>query len=116
MKFLNNLFNWLTFGVFKIDNTPEHNEELKSHNDIIEDSYIDYDEWIRLEFEKAEAIKKCKGRKEKVVVLKKDGEEIAYGCNIYQLSINSKFPAKSLYRAYQGKRRYKNVYEVTNLE
>jgi hypothetical protein len=112
MKFLNKLFNWLC----GIKDETENIIEMKTEPLIIEDSYPEYEDWFRLEQEKYEAINKCKGCKDKVFVLKKDGEDIAYAPNIYRLALKSKIPAKSLYRAYKANRTYKKIYEVTKLE
>lgn len=112
MKFLNKLFNWL-IGIKEEEvNIIDMHTEPK----IIEDDYVEYEEWLRLEEEKKEAIKKCKGCRDKVFILKKDGEDIAYAANILQLAVKNNIPAKSLYRCYKANKPYKKVYTISKLE
>lgn len=112
MKFLNKLFNW----IFGTEEETENIIDMHTKPQIIEDEYVDYGDWIDLELQKQKAINKCKGCRDKVFVLKRNGEDIAYASNIRQLAIVSNIPSKSLYRAYNNSKPYKKVYEITKLE
>jgi len=117
MKFLNNLFNWL-FNIKKnetfanVDNTTE---------EISKEQYSEYEEWLRLEDEKQNAIKQCKGCRDEVYVLSKNGEDIGYYSSLYKLSIANNFSMSNVYRAYKRdgiyrvKKSNSNKYNISKL-
>lgn len=120
MKFIGLLWNKL-FG--------KKNNQIETNSD----DYLtqEYNDWIKLEEEKQEAIRKCKGEREKVFILKKNGEEISYACSIHSLAVKNNLPPRSLYHYWdslnKGKKdpkvkysrsnpKYKGKYEITKLE
>jgi len=116
---LNNIWNWLLNQIIGEDiytNEYLNNKKLSEEDSNIFKEYDDeFEDWIKLEEIKRKAIEECDGCKDEVFVLRKNGEDIAYGSNINKIARITNIRRTSLYRAYNKQNGIYKEYEITKL-